>query len=97
MFGTRRRCRTIELLENILEELRHLSTSIVTRDQFDAALTGAVTTIKTALDDLLAAVAAGKVVSVEDFTNELTTLQGIVAGAVTADPGPQTVTPAPGS
>jgi hypothetical protein len=84
---------TRRLLEKIQKEVIYLSTAIVTRDQFDAALSGAVTTITTAINDLAAKVAAGGVTTPEDFTSELTTLQGIVATAVSADPGPQTAAP----
>lgn len=83
------------LVEKILFEVTHLSTAIVTRDQFDAALTGAVTTITTAISDLQAKIASGGVTTPEDFTAELTALQGLVATAVAADPGAPATTPAP--
>lgn len=75
------------VLVNIEKEIKTLADSIVTREQFDAALTAAVTTIGTALADLVAAVAAGKVTTQEDFSSELSKLQVIVSGAVAADPG----------
>jgi hypothetical protein len=74
-----------------------MSTSIVTRAQFDAALETAVTTIKSKLDDLAAKVAAGAVQTPADFTAELTTLQSAVSEALTVDPtpAPSSSTPAP--
>jgi hypothetical protein len=82
-----------KLLHIILQEIHKLSTSIVTRDQFDAALTAAVTTISTAIADLEAKIAAGGVTTPEDFSAELATLQGVVATAVAGDPGPQASAP----
>lgn len=87
------RCTTLRDLLRVLVQIRDgvykLADSIVTRDEFDAALADGVTKIKTSLDDLTAAVAAGKVVTPEDFAAELSTLQGIVASAVSVDPGGQ--------
>ncbi len=72
-----------------------MGTSIVTRDQFDAALSAAVTTIETSIADLQAKIAAGTVTTPEDFSAELATLQGALTEAVSSDPGPQTPTPTP--
>ena len=71
-----------------------MSTTAVTRDQFDAALTSAVTTITTAISDLQAKIAAGGVTTPEDFSAELAKVQSLVSTATAADPGPQTP-PAP--
>lgn len=73
-----------------------MSTTPVTREQLDAALTSAVTTITTALSDLQAKIAAGSVTTPEDFSAELAQIQGLVTTATAADPGPQAppVTPA---
>ena len=59
------------------------------RAQLDAAIDTLVTTINTALADLLAAVAAGKVTTPEDFTAELTKIQSLTSAGTAADPGPQ--------
>jgi hypothetical protein len=71
-----------------------MSTTAVTREQFDAALDSAVTTITTALSDLAAKVAAGTVVTPEDFSAELAKVQGLVSTATAADPVPPTPPPA---
>lgn len=83
------------MIQKILYEVEKLSTTIVTRDQFDAALTSAVTTISTAIADLEAKIAAGTVTTPEDFSAELATLQGLVATAASGDPGPQAPAPTP--
>jgi hypothetical protein len=83
------------MIQNLIHEVEKLSTTIVTRDQFDAALSSAVTTISTAIADLEAKIAAGGVTTPEDFSAELATLQGVVATAVAGDPGPQAPAPAP--
>ena len=83
-----------KLLLELIEKVNHLATSIVTREQFDAALSAAVTTISTAISDLQAKIAAGGVTTPEDFSAELASLSGIVSTAVAADPGPQS-SPAP--
>lgn len=59
------------------------------RAQLDAAIDTLVTTINTALTDLLAAVAAGQVTTPEDFTAELTKIQSLTSAGAAADPGPQ--------
>jgi hypothetical protein len=85
------------ILKEILLEVKNLSATIVTRAAFDAALTAAVTTIQTAISDLQAKIAAGGVTTPEDFTAELTTLQGLVSTATAADPGPQAASTTSGS
>jgi len=93
------------------EELYKMSTTAVTREQFDAALTALLAAEATrdaavtqALKDLAEKIAAGTVVTPADFTAELaqiTTLQANAAAitqtATAADPGPTSVptTPAP--
>jgi len=71
-----------------------MSTAAVTRAQFDTALAAAVTTIQTAISDLQAKIAAGTVTTPEDFSAELSTLQGLVGTAATADPGAAAPNPA---
>lgn len=82
-----------------------MSTTAVTRDQFDQALQALLAAEATrdqvvlaALNDLKAKVAAGAVVTPEDFTNELATVSALYenAAAITQtatvdDPGPTTV------
>lgn len=82
--------RLTDVVLELKREIHTMSTSIVTRDQFDAALTAAVTTITTSINDLLAKIAAGTVTTPEDFTAELNTLQGLAATALSADPGTET-------
>ena len=81
------------ILEEILERITRIeekimSTSPVTREQLDEALTSAVTTITTALSDLQAKIAAGTVTTPEDFSAELAQIQGLVSTATADDPGP---------
>ena len=66
-----------------------MSTTPVTREQLDAALDAAVTTITTAIDDLLAKIQAGQVITPEDFSAEVQKLRAIANAASSADPGPQ--------
>ena len=66
-----------------------MSTTPVTREQLDAALDAAVSTITTAIDDLLAKIQAGQVTTPEDFTAEVQKLQAIANAAQASDPGPQ--------
>lgn len=96
-------------LRELREEVRIMSSSIVTRAQFDAALTALLAAeaardaaVTQALNDLLAKIAAGTVTTPEDFTAELTqvtTLQSNAAAltqtATADDPGPTTVSPTP--
>jgi hypothetical protein len=96
-------------LENIERTILHMSTTAVTRDQFDAGLQALISAeaardaaVTTALNDLIAKVDAGTVTTPEDFSAELaqiTTLQtnaaAITATATADDPGPTTVPTAP--
>jgi hypothetical protein len=87
-----------EQQKSILKELQAMASTIVTRDQFDAALTQAVTTITTAITDLQAKIAEGTVTTPEDFSAELAEIQKLSASALSADPNappaPITTTPA---
>lgn len=83
------------ILEEINERLirieeKIMSTSPVTREQLDAALTTAVTTITTAISDLQAKIAAGGITTPEDFSAELAQIQSLVGTATAADPGAPT-------
>lgn len=80
-------------LRQLREDIQIMSTSIVTRDQFDQALKDGVTTIVTKLDDLAAKVAAGQVTTPEDFSAELATLKTAVDEALTVDPDPAPAAP----
>jgi hypothetical protein len=96
-------------LHQLREELHTMSTSIVTRDQFDAALISLLAAeaardaaVTKALTDLIAKVAAGTVTTPADFTAELAqvaTLQTNAAAltqtATADDPGPTTVPATP--
>lgn len=96
-------------LHQLREELHEMSSSIVTRAQFDAALANLLTAeaardaaVTQALTDLLAKIAAGTVVTPEDFTAELATITTLQANAAALtqtatadDPGPTTVPTAP--
>jgi hypothetical protein len=73
-------------LNRIEERLNNMADTIVTRDQFDAALAKGIATIEKGFSDLLAKIAAGQVTTPEDFTAELNTLQEGLTAALTADP-----------
>lgn len=73
-------------LTAITERLNQMADTIVTRDQFDAALARGIAIIVKGFSDLQAEIAAGKVVTPEDFSAELTTLQGGLTAALAADP-----------
>lgn len=75
-------------MSQLRKEIHEMSTSIVTRDQFDQALKDGITTIVTKIDDLAAKVAAGTVATPEDFSAELATLQTGISEALTKDPAP---------
>lgn len=64
-----------------------------TRADLDAAIDAQTTAITKALDDLKAAVAAGQVVTPEDFTAEITKIQALTGVAVADDPGATPATP----
>jgi hypothetical protein len=96
-------------VHQLREELHEMSTTAVTREQFDAALTTLLAAeavrdaaVTQALKDLDDKIAAGTVVTPADFTAELaqiTTLQTNAAAltqtATAADPGPTTVPTTP--
>jgi hypothetical protein len=98
-------------VHQLREELQQMSTTAVTRDQLDAAITSLLqaeaardAAVTQALNDLVAKVASGTVVTPEDFSAELaqiTTLQTNAAAltqtATADDPGPTTVPAAPAS
>jgi hypothetical protein len=101
--------RILEVLTHLERKIDHMSSTIVTRDQFDAALSSLVTTqqaalteIATAITDLVAKVGTGGVTTPEDFTAELNEIQGLTtaasaaaASAQASDPGaPAPATPA---
>lgn len=95
-------------LHHLREEVHNMSTSIVTRDQFDAALSSLLeaeaardAAVTKALNDLIAKVGSGTVTP-EDFSAELAqvaTLQTNAAAltqtATAEDPGPTDVTAPP--
>jgi len=101
--------RALRELHQLREELHTMSTSIVTRAQFDAALTALLqaeaardAAVTQALKDLAAKIAAGTVVTPEDFSAELAqvaTLQTNAAAltqtATADDPGVTTVSTTP--
>lgn len=77
-----------EQQKSIHEVLRIMSTTIVTRDQFDAALktfaadqAAANAAVTQALNDLAAKVAGGTVTTPEDFSAELATITTLQASA----------------
>ena len=82
-------------LNYIHQEITKMASTTVTRAEFDAALDSAVTTIQTAISDLEAKIAAGSVSTPEDFSAELSKLQGLVSTATSADPGPAAPTSTP--
>lgn len=98
-------------VHQLREEIHTMSTTAVTRDQFDAALAALLQAEATrdaaviqALNDLAAKVAAGTITTPEDFTAELATVTTLATNAAALtqtatadDPGPTTVptTPAP--
>jgi len=74
-----------------------MSTTAVTRDQFDQALKDGIATIIGKIDDLAAKVAAGTVTTPEDFSAELALLQTGVSEALTKDPNAGTTGTTTGS
>jgi hypothetical protein len=96
-------------LHQLREELHTMSTSIVTRAQFDAAFAALQqaeaardAAVTTALNDLVAKIAAGTVTTPEDFTAELAIVTALQANAAALtqsatadDPGPVVVPSTP--
>jgi len=96
-------------VHQLREELYIMSTTAVTRSQFDAALAALLqaeatrdAAVTQALNDLLAKIAAGTITTPEDFTAELTTVTtlqtnaaALTQAATADDPGPTTVPTTP--
>jgi len=101
--------RALRELHQLREELHTMSTTAVTRAQFDAAFSALQVAeaardaaVTTALNDLVAKIAAGTVTTPEDFTAELAIVTALQANAAALtqsatadDPGPVVVPTTP--
>lgn len=97
-----------EVVTQIKQEIHTMSTTAVTRDQFDAALKQLLqaeaardAVVIQALNDLIAKVGSGQITP-EDFVAELGSVQTLLTNAATItqtatadDPGPTTVPTTP--
>lgn len=84
--------RGLREMHELKEVIHTMTTTAVTRDQFDQALKDGIAKIVGKIDDLAAKVAAGTITTPEDFSAELAILQTGVSEALAKDPDPPATT-----